>query len=271
MAGRIRQKKKKFVVKFTGCAPHILFGMRLHDFTPTGWKTPRTNLLPFSTCFFFFLFFQVTTFIYRPVFIQIKRKRKESEQPNFFLVISSSLHLHEEKKEKISGRWHVIVNRLSTLVAAVCLRLYEVIANNPADLTQQPDARRLFHSTKKKKEFKIINRKKGIGNFSRDVTAKFRLTAGLLLLLLFSRPTTTTEGFFYFFLFLILLLSFLFWLSVKRKGWGEKNADEIEKKEATVCLHGGLENGHSRGQTHVHTHTHMILSRKKERKKEEGK
>ena len=168
MAGRIRQKKKKFVVKFTGCAPHILFGMRLHDFTPTGWKTPRTNLLPFSTCFFFFLFFQVTTFIYRPVFIQIKRKRKESEQPNFFLVISSSLHLHEEKKEKISGRWHVIVNRLSTLVAAVCLRLYEVIANNPADLTQQPDARRLFHSTnnEKKKDFKIIiNRKKEFGIF----------------------------------------------------------------------------------------------------------
>jgi hypothetical protein len=61
----------------------------------------------------------------------------------------------------------------------------------------------------------------------------------------------------------------LFWLSEKRKGWGEKNADEIERKEATVCLHGGLENGHSRGQTHVHTHTHthtdMILSERKKR------
>jgi hypothetical protein len=133
-------------------------------------ENSRTNLLPFSTCFFFFLFFSPSHYFYlssRIVFIQIKRKRKESEQPNFFLVSSSSLHLHEEKKkDKISGRWRVIVNRLSTLVAAVCLRLYEAIANNPADLTQQLDARRLFHSTKKK-EFKIINRKKGMGNFSR--------------------------------------------------------------------------------------------------------
>jgi hypothetical protein len=59
--------------------------------------------------------------------------------------------MKRKKKDKISGRWRVIVNRLSTLVAAVCLRLYEAIANNPADLTQQLDARRLFHSTKKKK------------------------------------------------------------------------------------------------------------------------
>jgi hypothetical protein len=58
----------------------------------------------------------------------------------------------------------------------------------------------------------------------------------------------------------------LFWLSEKRKGWGEKNADEIERKEATVCLHGGLENGHSRGQTHVHTDMLARKERNKERK-----